>query len=236
MNLKQQLSLRHEKTAGNSGMLSGSLIVDAVYDPKSTSYNADSQKLRIFRYAWDNAPTGWDDIFDYKGKKKYGIEITAFGKAHGLGLGQDEVDAGSYPASNAFGAKVTVHKIKRNVFSLFDRPFGNKGKRYTSDSVESWAYDGVGDYQSAYGVLSNTGFVEINLPIEVARTAKDTIRANVVFRPKAPYFATGDRHWSPKVSNPNEIDAQYNAIVGDILCVLITTKDGKVLRAIDTSY
>jgi len=223
------------KAQSNFSVLSKPLLVEAKYDAKSTSYDADNQKLTVFKYAWANAPTGWSDVFDYSGKK-YGIKVASYAKNHGLGLGQIEKTLGSYSASNAYGASVRVTKIDRVVYSLFDRPAQKSGRRYGGDTQETWAFEGLAEYRSEAVSLPDTGAVYIDIPINIAPSLKDTMRASVYFVPKPPYTATGDRHWAAKINSPREINATYNVIVGNILCVLLTDKHGKVLKIIDTGY
>jgi len=223
------------KAAVGSSDLAKPIIVEAVYDPKATKYDADTQQLMVFQYAWDNSASGWGEVFDYRGEK-YGIKVDSYGPNHGLGLGQTEKTAGSYSASNAYGATTTVTKIERTVYSLFDRPGQKNSTDYKEKPTETWKFDGYADYSSNVGNLPNTGAVFVNIPIALASTTKDSMRTGVYFSPKAPYNATGDKYWAPRINRPRETTATYNVIIGDIMCAVLMDKDGKVLKTIHTAY
>ena len=202
------------------------VLLEGKYDPGQVEYDADNQVFVMKTYAWDNMGVSWDKVFGFH--NPYGIKpLSNIDPVQGLGLAQDEKIVRSYRASNpfGFGAEVTMHVIERTIYGVFDSLLPLKPGSGLDASRPKWNHElTTGEYDSP----------AIVVPVLLQRAAKlkNKMRVGVLVRPKEPFTATGEQHWSPKVYRPTEINETITLIMADILCAVITDQDGIVLKTV----
>ena len=193
------------------------IIRKAPEDRKYITYDADTQRLNVASYAFDNAGLNSDALFGY-GAPYEGVlrkGITNFEVV----IEESEEITDTYRASNAYGAETDVAKVYRRTRGIFEGP------------ARSSAF---GLFPSADSRPYIAG--SISMAPETAREAKDTITLAFVVVPKAPYFlsAVYDYPNNPTISNPQEVRNEVSVLIGDIQCGLVLASDGEVLGAFET--
>lgn len=200
------------------------LTVQSKFDPNAAQFDADRNMLRLFLYGWDNAATGWDEVFT-RSNTPDNVQYSIYGSDSylGVGLGQTEEVTDAYEATNSYGASTTVSRVTRNVYSVFSKKI---------DGENEWQFDGTADYVGARFTLENTGYVDIPMSINQARNDKDRLQVVVSYSPKLPFVAEGSRNWSPTIRRPQNVTAHYNVTIGTIHCVGILDPEGTALHVI----
>lgn len=204
--------------------IAGPMTVQSKFDPDAAQYDADRNVLRLFSYSWDNAATGWDEVFT-RSNTPDSVQYSSYGRGEylGIGLGQTEDVIDAYEASNSYGASTTVSQVTRNVYSVFSNKV---------DGETEWQIDGTADYVRPEFTLKNKGYVDIPMSIDQARNEKDRLQVVVSFSPKVPFVAEGSRNWSPTIRRPRDVTANYKVTIGTIHCVGILNSEGQALHVI----
>lgn len=197
-------------------------IVTTLLDEKQIDYDADNKKLRIKSFAIDSINTTYDGVFGY-GTQLY--EKLKYSNRDNIDLvvSTNESKNGTYRGKNIFGVDVTVEKVKRTTKAVFERE-----SAYGEDLF-------FPPQPSGSASRSNVIAEFPDIPPNVARKIKGSMKAAIVIVPKPPYFAKGKVSWGePTIEAPIDIDEALEVVVADIQCVLITNQDGKVIAAIPT--
>ena len=199
--------------------------VATTYDPAHAVYDADRQAFVITIYAWDNLNDGANRREALLNGEVL-PEVSSTQRA-AIGLQVEEHVEGEYTAQSAGGATVTVTKIRRERYSVFDDvlPVRSDGSFWRTETA----------------LPHSTGTIEyetpaVLLPVAVAeaRTLKTEMQIAAVIRPKAPYIAITGRDWPPRFDRPTEIASTTRILIADILCAVITDPDGRILKVVRT--
>jgi hypothetical protein len=89
-------------------------IISKEVDPQYIQYNADTQDFVVQTYLFDNANISYS-VLGYPGPIKTGLMSNV-----DVVISETETPAGSYEASNAYGAKATVVKVDRVTKGIWD--------------------------------------------------------------------------------------------------------------------
>lgn len=200
--------------------LGDALAIESVYYSKNVRYDADSGFMFVGEYAWDNMGVGWDRA------ENLGKEVGRFANVLGIGLKSEETAVGTYEASNAMGATVTVVQIERTNYAIFDRVL-TRHSSLSDKAAREWETE----EQKQIGNLMVSG-IRIKMERGYARYIKSKIRIGVMIIPKEPFTDTGTRYWEPTIDRPREVFQTTKFIVADILCVLLMNDAEKVLATV----
>jgi hypothetical protein len=191
----------------------GPIIISKEVDPQYIRYDADAQRLTIQTYLFDNANFSHDVVFGYGTPLHDRVTYSALYNTDVV-ISQSETPAGSYRASNAFGANVEVTRIRRRTFAVFE-----------GQSAQS-------------GLFANGGgpvLVQVSMPPAQAQTIKPQLRIAFVVTPRSPYIARGTGAANrPSISYPFEITEEVTVLMADIQCALLTDSGNRVLGAFPT--
>lgn len=198
--------------------LSGPIIVAKnPEDIKYFVYDADTQKLRILSYAFDNTGfLAWEAFYAAGLNDK--IDSSTYSNIDVV-ISQNEKITGTYEATNGYGAKTQVTKIERSVEAIFDRK---------DSSITGYLFPQA--QKSPYAVG------ELSLTPEIAQMLKPKLNLAFVVAPKEPYFVAGSTGvGKTTISNPTDITMKFSVMIADIQCGLLMDSDGKVLGGYATS-
>jgi hypothetical protein len=183
---------------------------------KYFKYDADSKKLHIVSFAFDNKNMDFWSAF-YSSGLQDSIKAST-SKNVSVVISTSDVIDGSYEASNAYGKKVEVAKINRKTRAIFDRS-GELYNRGLFPSAEKSPYE--------VGVIS--------LSPEDAQRLKPLLKVAFVVDPKEPYFVTGfQKAGKTTVDFPFDINENFSIIIGDIKCGLLLDDSKKVIGSYPT--
>ena len=175
-------------------------------------YNADTQVLRFQTYAFRNEGILLDEKF-YRaviGRKggSFGTDVKAI-------LTRQSSNNGTYEASNAYGKKVTVQKIKQNTFAVFDTRFPEIGLDFFP------------------GVNKNTyAIAELSLPPAEAKNLVNSLKIGFVVAPKYPYLFRGSHKvGKTTINRPFDVTEDYTFLIADIQCGIIMNSKYEILRS-----
>jgi hypothetical protein len=203
--------------------LSAPIIAQAIYDPDMVEYDADRQVFIVKTYAWDNLGVA-SDVALPRGNR-WGIETSLLGNAE-VALKKEEIPTGSYEATNSYGATTTVLQMNRFTFAVFDRAYPRTpGKG--NGTAEAWR---------ATTLSGNSPAIEISVPLDQAQATKQGMKVGIAFQPREPFVASGVYTNTPTITNPREITATTNLLIGNILCAVISDPDGIVIGTADPGY
>ena len=189
-------------------------------DIKFFEYDADTQQLGIKTYAFNNTLFMARDAF-------YGVEAAKMLEPDPLYnfsfvLSSKDTIVGTYDAQNAYGAKATITKVRRNMEVVFDR-----GRNYKLDGQSPDLFPAAD--QSPYMV----GFLPLS-PAEAQRL-KPILKIAFVIEPKEPFVIENSYlDVEPTISQPREISVVATVLIADIKCGLVTDEKNVVLGAYST--
>ncbi len=192
------------------------VLLGGIYTPRYAEYDADNERFIIRTDAWDNGFIRWRYVLcggvlscEFEPEPRRGLGNRA------VVMAADQKDGGSYRASNAFGAEVTVRVTRSTEYGVFDEPLRGE---YEASEPE-WAHElTMGEDDRPAVVLP--------VPLQHAPELKDTMRVGVLVRPKEPFTARGF------YSISSEYGITAHIIVADILCAVITDRDRGVLKTV----
>ena len=196
------------------------LAVEGTYDPDQVVYNADAQEFTVGVYAWDNLADGVDRV---EGRLNRQVLPSRWDDKASIGLKEMEYEDGEYVGQNAFGATARVTKIRRERYSVYDQVVPGKSE---------WRTETTRTY-SSHGMSMKVPAVTLRANLENARALKKNMRVGVVIQPKTPYVATTERHWQATIDDPREVRQITHIIIADLLCAVLTDKNGQVVKMID---
>jgi len=204
------------------------VAVRATFDSEYATSDADTEAFIIARYAWDNLADGVDRI---DGVSNATALPNSFDQRLSVGLTESESAKDEYVGTNAFGATQNVLVVTRERYSVYDRVLPGA----TVDAAGSWETDTV-VRQERHGLVLETPAVTVPVPRVAARSVKSTMLAGIVIRPRPPYMAVAEKRWRPTVRDPRDVTAVSRIILADILCAVLTDRDGRVLRAVSSMH
>ena len=196
------------------------LAVEGTYDPDQVVYNADAQEFTVGVSAWDNLADGVDTV---GGRLNRQALPSRWDDKASIGLKEMEYPEGEYVGQNAFGATARVAIIRRERYSVYDRVIPRK-KEWRTETTRTYSFHGKSMEIPAVTLRAN---------LESARALKKNMRVAVIVRPKAPYVATTEKHWSATIDRPTEIRETTRIIIADLLCAVLIDESGQVLKMID---
>ncbi len=192
-------------------------IIQGIFDAEYVTYDADAGVLKVRAYALRNLNTDYDYVFGYGSIYYEKVKYSSLGNRDVV-VFQSETPTGSYVATNAFGAKVTVRKARRLQQAIFE----GEAARYGEDIF----------VEQAPGVEALLGTVRMTIP--EAQALKATGKVAFVVKPQWPYYAEGTHLWEATNSNPLEVTNPIQVIVGDIQYGLLVDSANKVIAAFAT--
>lgn len=203
------------------------VIIEGIYDPEKVTYDADREVFMVEAAAWDNTIEDVVPLFGYSSNSGIGMDTDS---NYAVGLLREDIETGSYMASNAYGASTLVKRYESVTYSVFDLPTNSGAK---PDFGATLLLDRQ-HTQWARGV----GKQELLLPIPTDRAPefRDNIRVGVLVSPKAPFFKEGTVKVPPTIRNPVEADLTTKAILADIECAILADQSGRVLTTILPGY
>ena len=159
--------------------------------------------------------------------KKHNLEYGQYGPYDNVGIELDyEKKFGqSRPATNAFGATVSVTDVETLTYLVFDR----RGTAKWIGEID-WAGDS-GDNPSGIGKR-----IKVEVPVSQARHMKETLNIGVTIRPKGIKKIQSTLNSDATLTGPFNINATYNVIVADILCAVIVDDESKVLQTVELQH
>lgn len=205
------------RKASALGAASGVLIIGKEpEDRKYFEYNADSQRLGIKSYAFDN--TSFDAWKSFYAAGYYGkIEVSTMGNIDAVISSVDKPN-GTYEGSNSFGAKATIQKVHRTTTAIFEgagRPLNNG----LFPQAE----------KSPYEVAS------LQLTPSEAQQLKPLLQVAFVVQPKEPFVVKGTRSvGETTIRNPIDVTEDFEVLVADFRCGLLLDGNNKVLGSYAT--
>jgi hypothetical protein len=205
------------RVATARGSMPETVILPGTFNSKYLNYDADAGVLKVQAYALRNINTDYSRVFGYGTSYYDKVKYSTIGNRDAV-LFEVQRTTGSYFATNAFGAKVTVRKIARLTHAIFE---GEQG-----------SYDEDLFLNQTPGVDAVIGTVRMTIP--EAQSLKASGKVAFVVKPKWPYYAEGVHHWEPKIDAPTDVDNLVQVIVGDIQCGLLLTSIDKVVAALPT--
>lgn len=124
---------------------------------------------------------------------------------------------GTLDGQSAFGARVAVHRESGTTQAIFER--------------EAADYEDIFEAPKKFEYKARSKPVfSLSVEPERARELKSQVRAAVLIVPKAPYFASAHVwHNKPTVSTPYQITEEFQVVIADIKCALLTDGSGLVL-------
>ena len=196
------------------------LAVEGTYDPDHVVYNADAQEFMVGVSAWDNLADGVDRI---EGRLNRQVLPSRWDDMASIGLKEMEHEAGEYIGQNAYGATARVTKIRRERYSIYDQVLPSKTEWRTQATTTD----------SFHGVSMTVPAVKLHVNLENAQALKTNMRVGIIFRPKAPYVATTEKHWKATIYKPREVREVTRIIIADLLCAVLTDDNGRIVKVID---
>ena len=191
------------------------IVVRSIANHKYLQDDADAGRLNVSAYFFRNLNTNYVSVFGGHGVSTDGRVI--YGTTYDnidIVIAETERTTGRYNGSNAYGASVEVIKIQRDTYAIWDRK---------ARSQEPLFPDQHSSIEAQLGSISTTS--------EVAKSLKSMARAAVVFAPKPPFFAYGNRKWEPRFDRPTEVNNDIFVIVADIQCALLLDHKDRVWAA-----
>lgn len=193
------------------------VIAKAPEDLKYFQYDAETRKLQIITYAFQNLPfriswavssAGMDEKIDVS--PLYNVEVV---------VSSLDKSTGTYQATNGYGAKTEVLKVHRTTAAIFDR------------KADDW------EHAQLFEAADKPPYVvgELEMSPEEARRLKPGLKLALVVTPKAPYLITGTHEpYKVTMDNPMDITEDFAILIADIRCGLVTDAANKVLGAYPT--
>lgn len=213
------------------------LMVEGTYFPDHVTYDADTERYRLNKYAWANVGSGYERAsypldrayFDSIGKDDhYASNVPIFG----VGLSQERVLTGKYQASNAMGASVIVQKQDTLHFGVFDSSLP-MSKIYEEDPrLVHWeTLDEPSTDPSPY-YDKRDAVVYLPMPLADAKKLKKDFKVGFALRPKAPFTVKDTTQSEPTFDLPIENTNYYRILIADIQCAIITDMAGKIVKTV----
>ena len=197
------------------------LFVERDFLDEGAEYDADKQRYVIKEYVLGRAPSLWSVGLGRVKREDLDIGYSN----HAVELSETSRAGKTYEASNAYGASVEVTTKHTETIAIFDK----KKKRATNPN-----------WQSEFKVKSERGYkfraIGIDVPIEEAKALKGNMRLAVFVTPREPYTFSFDHVMGAKINRPRDLFMNYDVIVGDVSCAVITDNAGTVLKTIPVAY
>jgi hypothetical protein len=191
-------------------------IVSKTPDRDHITYDADSGKLLVSEYAFDNLNVDYDSVFGF-GTPFFGSVKHNHFRNIDVVMSETETTTGSYVGSNAFGASLRVARVLRTTKAIFERE---------AAFHESLFIDGAS---------RNHVIGELPLTPETARRVKKTASVALVIAPMSPFFAYGVKSWgAPTIDDARDVEQPISVVIADIQCGLLLDATNKVLGAYAT--
>lgn len=207
------------------GLVSGvnPQILSVPLNSEYIKYDADKSALNVISYAVQNDITDYNDVFGYGTpyNKKINYAPMVGANIHIVVLKPD-IQEGQFTGQNKFGVVTTVSRIKRHTFSLFERgDAGSEELFFSSREVAEQQKQIIASFS--------------DMPPEMAKTLKGTMKAAVVVLPKWPFYVKGFMDWGPPtLKRPTEINNVVEVGIVNFQCLLLTSREGQVLKAVET--
>lgn len=206
------------RKAASVGDVPGAVIISKVpEDRKYFEYNADSQKLRIITYAFQNTGFDIDGAFfdaglDGKIDARNGDTVV---------ISRTDKATGTYLGSNGFGAKATIARVQRVTKAIFEAQVRQR------DILALSIFPAAASSPYVVG--------ELTLSPAEAQVLKPKLKLAFVVQPKEPFLVKGN-HSTGKttIQNPTDITEDFSILIGDIQCGLVTDAANKVLGSYST--
>lgn len=194
-------------------------FVSIPIDTKYITYDADTGRFRIESPALDNKNASWDVFYDGPNPPW----PKPVGRRDYVDLVERSVEKviGTYSASNAYGAKVTVRQVFRETVGVLDRTANGNEDLFFPE--RPWRSD------------QSHVIAEVAVDPTIAPRWRQNLKAAALVAPKAPYIAKGIKDWGrPRFDLPKETTEQLTAVIADISCVVLTDQSDTVLARIPT--
>ena len=200
---------------------SNPIWVEATFDPKYASFDADASSFVVKTYAWDNPSLWFEDVF--KTGILNGIDAGFYSRKVGLSK-QTKPTGNTYTAKNAMGSEVTVIEVVKNDFGVLER-----AENFSYDGSKKWITNRTAKSEYDY----DSPAISIRMDRDKAKVFRDTTNAAILIRPKQPFKAHGSRIMTPTFTNPIEGEWHTYIIVADILCAALTNQDHQVIALVE---
>ena len=209
------------KSSMTKGISGQTLLVEVSSDPDYIDYDADHERFKVSQYAWANIVGNFHAVGALWRLSPTG-SISVIDDVYGLGILKEERATGTYDGSNAYGTTVKVTQIERTLYSLFDKMGQPKHP--------TWKFD--------YTELNSTdrGGIYVEAKRAVAPQLKTTMRFGIEFAPRDPFLVLGRQHFGPNIDRPTDIMETILVMTGAMKCLVVTDKDGRVLKTFPTPY
>lgn len=190
-------------------------LVENTASRRIIEYNADEERFEIRASAFGDEPLLlWGTTKDFPSslkpkRKNFTIEIS-----------EEVAEAGTYEASNAYGATVNVKDKNSEVYNVYDSPGGKIGRSHWEPDARVKSDSSKYKWDTMY----------LDMPPEKAKELKDSIQFGLAFSPKPPFYFETSRISTPTIRNPNRRYTKYHNIAADISCAFMTDGNGRVLK------
>ncbi|WP_423140871.1 hypothetical protein ACOYW6_08350 [Parablastomonas sp. CN1-191] len=196
-----------------------SAFVSLPIDTKYITYDADVGRFKIESYALDNKNASWDAFYDGP-NPPWPRPMGSPGFVDFV-VRSVETITGSYPAANAYGAKVTVNKVRRETVGVLERTAVGSEDLFRAD--RPWVSH------------ESNVVAEVAVDPMLAPSWRENIRAAAVIVPKQPYVARATKQWGPaRIDLPKEITEDLTAVIADIRCIVLIDQAGRVQARVPT--
>jgi hypothetical protein len=185
-------------------------------EPESVEYfryDADTQKLQVQSYAFDNTNfQAWEAFY---AAKEHRLTANTTDNLDVV-ISVATESTGTHVATNSFGVRVEVQELTQTTKAIFQR-----NGRYPDTLFRHRDKDGV--------------IGELSIAPSDAKALKPQLKVAFVVRPKEPYLIRSTYPLgTPTVSNPRQITVHATVLIADFECGLLLDGTNKVIGAYDT--
>jgi hypothetical protein len=175
------------------------------------SYDPDRQILTVYPSAFGVGEVNFSDVVALRSDD---TRSDNFSGAIGFLVSATETGRETYQATNAFGARLTVTRVKRRVSAIWKGP----GKMGQSQFV------GVGAFKPV---------AQLRIGPDAARQIVEGGGGAILFTAKPPFHSSGTSTLEASFSRPEERVDAINVIVADVRCAFLLERNGTVVHALD---
>lgn len=180
-------------------------------DQKFIHYDADSRVFKISGYAFHNTNMNYASAFRAAQFSNLYTGISINDNAAVITTA-DRL-TGSYQASNALGARITVNNLDRITTAIFDHANGIVGPSLFPAGKGSDAWLGT-----------------IKAEPTEAKHLKTEIMLAFLVTPKEPFAVFGEhKPYNATISNPNDITEHFSILIATIHCGLVLDANNNII-------
>jgi hypothetical protein len=180
-------------------------------ESEGLSYDADRHILSVYRSAFGLGEINFSDIPSLRTDDARSDNFTG---AIGFLISAGETGQETYEATNAYGARITVTRTRRQVSAI-------------------WESSGRMDQSQFIGTAPFKPVAQLRMGPDAARDIIEGGSTALLFVPKAPFQASGTSTVEASFSHPRERVDTISVIIADVRCAFLLDRVGNVLHAFE---